>query len=147
MRAVGYSECSRYILVETSDGRGLFDCQTGEKILRDREKYPDKEISLICDGFGPIEGQTVRMSGLQGGGLPRATECGWRIELISYWPLTDILLFEPDSWLHGKRYGKPHQFTKLWSDYELRGYGFSYSGETLLIGQSSDLYIYSKVSC
>jgi len=144
MRTVGYSDCSRYILVETNDGRGLFDCATGEKILRDRSDYPNKEINLLCDGIGPIEGETVRMSGLNGGGLPLSTEDGWTIETVGLWPVTNILLLEPNSWLYGEKYGKPFQFKKIWSGYELRGCGFSYTGNTLLIGESSDLVIYSK---
>jgi len=144
MRAIGYSDCSRYIMVETSDGRGLFDCKTGEKILRDRSKHKDRELELLCDGFGPIEGHSVRMSGLHGGGLPLFASDGWAIEIISSWPKTQVLLIEPGSWLFGAKYGKPDNFQKIWSGYEICGCGFSYSGETLCIGESSDLVIYSK---
>jgi hypothetical protein len=147
VRAIGYSDCSRYILVETIDGRGLFDCFTGEKILRDSKDYPDKEVSLLCDGIGPIEGETIRMSGLHGGGLPLSTQDGWTIEIVSSWPVSNILLLEPGSWLHGEKYGKPFQFEKIWSGYELRAGGFSKSGETLIIGESSDLVIYSNKDC
>jgi hypothetical protein len=144
MRAIGFSECSQYIIVETSDGRGLFDCKTGEKILRDRSGYKDRELELLCDGFGPIEGKVIRMSGIHGGGLPLYTNDGWAIEIISSWPKTEILLVEAGSWLHGKKYGKPYHFQKIWAGYEIRGCGFSYSGETLCIGESSDLVIYSR---
>ena len=144
MRSVGFSECSKYILVETADGRGLFDCETGEKLVRDREEYPNREASLICDGIGPIEGQPVRMSGLHGGGLPLTTKDGWVIEIVNTWPKTDIVILKPGHWLHGEKYGKPHQFRKIWSGYEIRGAGFSYSGKTLLVGESSDLVIYVK---
>ncbi len=144
MRAIGYSDCSRYIVVETSDGRGLFDCITGEKVLHDRSEYENQELRLLCQGFGPLSGTSIRMSGLHGGGLPLFTHDGWSIEMISSWPNNEILLVEPGSWLHGGKYGKPAKFQKIWSGYELRGYGFSYSGETLCIGESSDLVIYSK---
>lgn len=147
LRAVGYSGCSRYILTETTDGRGLFDCATGEKIFRDRSEYLDQERLLVCPGIGPIEGEIVRMSGLEGGGMPKSSSNGWRIETISFWPKTEILLFSPDSWLHGEKYGKPDNFLKIWSGFELRGCGFSYAGDTLFIGESSDLVIYSRVGC
>ena len=144
MESIGYSDCSQYIIVETSDGRGLFDCNTGEKILRDRNEYKTRELELLCNGIGPLEGQVVRMSGLAGGGLPLYTSDGWEIEIISSWPKNEILLFEPGSWLHGEKYGKPDHFQKIWSGYEIRGCGFSYSGNTLCIGESSDLVIYSR---
>ena len=144
MRAVGYSECSRYILIETQDGRGLFDSKTGEKLLRDRSEYKYRELELLCEGFGPLEGEFIRMSGLSGGGLPLSTTDGWRVEAITVWPKNDILLTSPDSWLYGGQYDKPDHFQKVWSGYKIRGYGFSYSGETLCIVESSDLIIYSR---
>ena len=147
LRALGYSGCSRYILTETTDGRGLFDCATGEKIFRDRSEYLDQERLLVCPGIGPVEGEIVRMSGLEGGGMPKSSSNGWRIETISYWPKTEILLFSPDNWLYGRKYGKPDNFLKIWSGYELRACGFSYSGDTLFIGESSGLVIYSRVGC
>lgn len=147
MRAIGYSDCSRYIVVETSDGRGLFDCKTGNKILRDRNEYKDQELELLCEGFGPLKGNTIRISGLHGGGLPLFTKDGWGIEIISSWPKNEVLLIEPGSWLYGAKYGKPSHFQKIWSGHEIRGCGFSYTGETLCIGESSDLVIYAKSDC
>jgi len=144
MRAIGYSDCSRFIIVETSEGRGLFDCQTGDKVLRDRNEYKNQEIELLCEGFGPLVGRTIRMSGLCGGGLPLSTKDGWHIEIISSWPKNEILLFEPGSSIFGWKYGKPSHFQKIWSGHEIRGCGFSYSGNTLCIGESSDLVIYSR---
>lgn len=144
MISIGYSDCSRYILVETSDGRGLFDCKTGEKLLRDRGEYQFRGLELLCEGFGPLEGKYIRMSGLYGGGLPLCTEDGWDVEIISLWPQNDILLISPGSWLYGGKYDKPDHFQKIWSGYDIRGCGFSYTGETLCIGESSDLVIYSR---
>ncbi len=82
MPALGYSDCSRYLLVETSDGRGLFNCRSGEKIFRDRNEYQDQELKLLCNGIGPIENQVVRMAGLHGGGLPLSTPTRWTLEVI-----------------------------------------------------------------
>ena len=145
MRSIGFSECSRYILVETTDGRGLFDSQTGEKISRDNNEYKDQELQLLCKGIGPIEGELVRMSGLSGGGLLNVTSDMWQIEIVAEsWPKYQILLVEPDSSLFGAKYNKPDQFLKIWDGYELRGAGFSYNGNTLCIGESSDLVIYNR---
>ena len=114
MRALGYSDCSRYLLVETSDGRGLFDCQTGEKISRDRSEYANQELQLLCEGIGPIEGKLVRMSGLSGGGLLKLTSDGWQIEIVpESWPRYQVLLIEPGSFLYGAKYNKPDQFYKI----------------------------------
>lgn len=143
-RAVGFSKCSRYALVESGDGRGLFDSLSGDKLLHDVANYPDQEVDLLCQGIGPLSGDSVRMAGINGGGLPLRTEDGWRIEALSFWPQTTLLLFSPGSWLHGEKYDKPYRFTKIWSSYELRGFGFSYDGQSLLVCDSSDLTIYTR---
>ena len=61
------------------------------------------------------------------------------------WPITEILLLEPYASLYDSLQGKPSRFHKLCSESEaLRGYGFSYSGRTLVIATSSDVTIYGR---
>ncbi len=47
--------------------------------LRDYDEYYEREHLLEAEGTGPIEGQTIRVCGLFGGGLPTITEDNWAI--------------------------------------------------------------------
>jgi hypothetical protein len=51
-------------------------------VARDYEEAHDyfDSIRLLAQGFGPLEGKPIRMTGLFGGGLPRSTEDGWFVE-------------------------------------------------------------------
>src|SRR3954469_18142200 len=66
---VGYAENSDLLLVVSSQGRGLFDCLTGERIARDYAE-PDgvidwyDEIRLVARGIAAIENQLVHLAGL-----------------------------------------------------------------------------------
>jgi hypothetical protein len=79
---VGYATASELLLVLSSQGRGVFDCATGERLARDYEeshKFFDP-IRLTAVGFGPLDGQAIRIAGLFGGGLPLTTLDGWYLE-------------------------------------------------------------------
>ena len=60
------------VMAVSSDGHGLFDAVTGEKIARDRDpapedSTPDAVADLSCPGLGPITGSRVRIAGVFGG--------------------------------------------------------------------------------
>ena len=69
---VGYAEDSDLLLVLSHAGRGVFDCLTGEKVARDRDKDPGTFDlrKLTVRGFGPLEGRIIRTAGLWGAGCP-----------------------------------------------------------------------------
>jgi len=69
---VGFAACPDsgrdLVMVVSSDGHGLFDAVTGEKIARDRDpdldtSTPDAHPDLACPGLGPIAGVPVRIAG------------------------------------------------------------------------------------
>src|ERR1700677_2578198 len=65
-------------------------------------------------GFGPLAGQTVRTSGLAGGGLAVSTADGWTAErLVLDWPEESLLLVPPGSWIDETRVGRSADFTKV----------------------------------
>jgi hypothetical protein len=141
---VGFVDDSELILVLSWQGRGVVDCVTGEKLARDRsddrgEWYGDDR--LIAKGFGPLDGQLVRLSGIWGGGLPTFTTDGWGARSLTLeWPRQHLLLTEPRADLY-----RPNaRVSKLAIHSEVRAFGFSYSGRTLIIATSSDLTIYSR---
>src|SRR5262249_51453755 len=95
---VGYAAGSDLLLVLSSQGRGVFDCVTGEKLARDHEEAHDffDPVRLIAEGFGPLAGQPVRIAGLFGGGLPLTTSDGWGLEpQARAWPTHSVFLTAP----------------------------------------------------
>lgn len=85
---VGYAEDSDWLLVISSQGRGLFNCLSGERTARDYAAPVGAvdwydEVRLVARGIGAIENQFVRLAGLHGGGLPRFTRDGWSLETVA----------------------------------------------------------------
>ena len=73
------------------------------------------------------------------------TKDGWFAErLVLDWPDESLLLTPPGSWVYGVLHGKPHDFTKVFEDCEIRAWGFSWTGRTLLLATSSDITIYGR---
>ncbi|WP_371616617.1 hypothetical protein [Streptomyces sp. NBC_00454] len=138
------------VMVVSSDGHGLFDAVTGEKIARDRDPDPDTSTpdaapDLTCPGLGPIEGARVHIAGLFGGGLHRTAPDGWTLDVVSpEWPHDRVIL----SAYGGAPYKGPaggawwHVFHSQYS--ELRATGFSPSGRTLAVATSSDLTLWTR---
>jgi hypothetical protein len=129
----------------------VFDCLNGAKIARDAsmpERLEDDwedSIALEAVGIGPLAGQRIRTAGIYGGGLPKFTFDGWTAERLTLdWPHETLLLVPPGSWVYGDAFGKRADFTKVYVDSEIRAWGFSQTGRSLVLGTSSDLTIYSR---
>ncbi|WP_369191633.1 hypothetical protein [Streptomyces sp. R08] len=137
------------VMVVSTDGHGLYDAVTGERIARDRDpdpetSTPDCHPDLVCPGLGPIAGVPVRIAGLFGGGLHTGAPGGWAVDVVSpEWPHDRVVL----STGHGIHKG---QAGEAWwhifdADYsELRAAGFSPSGRTLAVATSSDLTLWTR---
>lgn len=133
------------IMVVSSQGRGVFDATTGEKLARDRDPNVDLETpDLSCPGIGHLEGSRVRIAGLFGGGLHTTTQDGWTVDVVSPdWPHHRVLLSADGGLCRGPAGGHWwHIFHAKYS--ELRAVGFSPSGRTLAIATSSDLTILAR---
>ncbi|WP_225933220.1 hypothetical protein [Pseudomonas peradeniyensis] len=142
---VGFDRDRDLLLVCSSSGLGVFDCRTGEKLAREYDATRATDQYHECTGIGPLSGCTLRMAGISGGGLPNATADGWCVEAIPVrWPVSQLLLVEPGSWLFGAAYGKPANFHKLAEEPELRAFGFSWSGRSLVIAGSGELMLFSR---
>ena len=142
----GFADDSELLLVLSWQGRGIFDGSTGQRVARDQDDDRNSwygHDKLIGKGFGPLEGQKIRLCGLWGGGLPTVTKDGWGVERITLgWPNENLLLFEPyQKW----RYTPEAKFYKLAVPItEVRAFGFSYTGRTLVIATSSDVTIFGR---
>ncbi len=85
------------------------------------------------------------MSGLFGGGLPAGTSDGWAAErLVLQWPEEMLVLVPPGSWILGLAFNKPANFEKISVGSEIRAWGFSPTGKSLVLATSSDVTIYTR---
>ncbi|MFI6844260.1 hypothetical protein OG535_38680 [Kitasatospora sp. NBC_00085] len=138
------------LMVVSSNGHGLFDASTGQRLARDHD--PDLDHStpagpnLTCPGLGPLAGTEVRIAGLFGGGLHSTTEDGWTVEVVSPdWPHHRVLLSADGGLCRGPAGEKWwHIFHAHYS--ELRAAGFSPSGRTLVVATSSDITLWTRPS-
>lgn len=145
LRSVGFDRESENLLVVSSQGRGVIDCLTGEKVARDYEEFHENETKLEAQGIGILSDRTIRMSGLFGGGLPSITEDGWQLECVTLkWPEQMLILLPPSSHLYGSVTGHPDTMTKIFEDSCIRAYGFSYSGKSLIIATTSDVTVFGR---
>lgn len=148
LTAVGFSADSRYVLVLSSGGLGVLDAAHGAWVARDRDWVPgDADWArlerLDCIGIGPLADEVVRMTGLNGGGLPTVSvrgeslEChapAWPEELLIYAPAHSAALIE----------GKQAGCARIASGHIL-AYGFSWDGESMLMASSSDVTLWRRV--
>jgi hypothetical protein len=146
---VGFAPHSDLLLVVSSQGRGVFDGLSGKRIARDASvpegDDPDwfDTFELTSEGIGSLAGQRIRTAGLHGGGLPLLTRDGWSVERLTLdWPDETLLLCQP--WKHGY---KPGEFVKVAVHSEVRAWGFSPTGRSLILAISSNLAIWSRSAC
>lgn len=145
LRTIGFDRNSELLLVVSSAGRGIIDCTNCTKIARDDAEYYDGEEFLEAEGIGSLEGKIIRVAGVIGGGLPNNTQDGWALEVVTLdWPEHDVLLVEPFSSIYDSLYGKQAKFRKIARESELRAFGFSYTGKSLVIATSSGITVYGR---
>lgn len=147
---VGFVPAKEYLIVLSSQGQGIFDCKTGEKIARqnDNGDWWDKfnEESNCILGFDFLDNILIPTHGLYGDdNLPKKNEEGW--ELIITAPQPDDKPFE--KYLVQKIYlVSPDKKKKIFimkdGPCELRAYGFSDSGKTFIVALSCELVIFSE---
>lgn len=146
--AVGYATETDLLQVVSSQGNGLFDCTTGEKLARD---YGDvysffDEEALTVNGIGPLEGMIINTAGLGGGKLPVITLDRWKLhdELTELppalqGPVHSIFLEQTAPYQEPER-------TCVGSDEpcELRAYGFSPTGRSFVIASSCQIELFCR---
>jgi hypothetical protein len=143
LAAVGYADNSDLLLVVSSTGRGVFDCMTGKRIARDYDDRPSwyDRTHVLAQGIGPLEGQMIRLAGIDGGGLVHTTDDGYRLWLVApTWPDYRVILSPPYTTI----YSALHQCVQVEGDYEIRAYGFSETGRSFIVAQNHTLYTFSR---
>jgi len=147
---VGYATDQDFLIVLSSQGQGIFNCKTGEKVARQYDdsnwwdKFNESTNSIV--GFDFLENVDITTCGLYGeDNLSKTTQDGW-ILIISE-PEPDDKPFE--KYLVKKIYLQSpdkKEKTLVGKDgaCELRTFGFSDTGDTFIIALSCDLTIYSR---
>lgn len=145
LTAVGFADNSDDLLVVSHQGRGLFDCLTGERLARDLEVFFENadDSKLTAPGIGRQENTIFRMAGLHGSGLMTSTRDGWGIHVVHLpWPTHVFFLTSNYKGLHDDI----GHITKLCNDEPCtyRAAGFSPTGRSLVIATSCDLIIFGR---
>lgn len=140
---VGFADDSDLLLVVSWQGRAIFDCRTGSRLARDRAEPDDYWYDgrrQRAKGIGQLGDMNIRLTGLHGGGLSNCGRDGWSIESMAIdWPAESLVLVSPWQSI----YDNETSFTKLAVETELRAFGFSDTGESLVIATSSDVTMIS----
>ena len=145
LSSVGFARDSDLLLVVSSQGRGVFDGLSGERVARDHGDYAEDHLHLEAQGIGPLQGQTLRIAGAWGGGLALSTADRWSLHCVQVdWPGQDVVLIEPGSHLFGELYDRPAAMHKIHADSPLRACGFSATGRSLVIATHSELHLFSR---
>jgi hypothetical protein len=135
------------MLVVSSQGRGLFECTSGQRLARisDDDSGDPVGQDLSCDGIGVLTGTRVPIAGLLGGGLHRVTMDGWSVDVVAPdWPDKRVVLSSP---FHNP-YATPDKggwFVVHDEDIcELRAVGFSPSGNTFVAASSCGVSLWIR---
>lgn len=147
--ALGFSTDSRYLLLVTSSGRGVFNAESGQRLERERSsgegEWYDLE-TLEVKGIGPVAGQSIRVAGIHGGGLPRVTLDGWVADLLSPgWPSSFVTLSPPGSspWFPDQA-EKVAKVAPTSGDEAVKCYGFSWSRRHLVVATSHTIDLFAR---
>ena len=145
LESVGFSQLGPYLLVVSSAGRGLINCETGEKRARDYEAYAGlSKVGLHCQGIGVTADELIQLSGISGGGLPLGNSAGDCLEVVHPdWPESNLIL--------SKSFKSPlvpgHQSDcRIIYVEHLRAYGFSWCGNYIVAACGSDLDLWARKS-
>jgi len=149
LREMGFYEDSDYLLLLSSQGRGLFDCLAGEKIARDNYDYYSEEWDPntgIVKGIGQLSDKQIKCGGFEYADILEK-EIGENLK-------TEIVKEKRKIWNgevqevdvlniidHGEK-------TEIYSTpYGLdRAFGFSKNGQCFVLGISSNLFIWTKAN-
>lgn len=145
---IGFDQADT-VTVLSSQGIGLFDCLTGKRIFRDTSSWWESydPVTATVPGCDILAGETIRICGLEKPDfLSKESSDGWRVECTD--PEPDDAPFEKylvrKIFLSHKSSGH-HEFIGKDSACELRAFGFSPTGHSLVVATSCDLVIWSRI--
>lgn len=143
---VGFGAGTDLLLILSHAGRGVVDCATGDTLARDDGHYWADRGRLEAEGIGPLAGEAVRIAGAGGGGLSQQTGDGWAVERLPLsWPAEELILSPPgeDMLVQAPAAGRGLAKLRVLPS-ELRAYGFSPTGLSLVVATASDVEIFHR---
>ncbi|MGB0853872.1 MAG: hypothetical protein ACPGSI_11305 [Pikeienuella sp.] len=151
LRAVGFFEGAEdpkldKLLAIGSRGQTIIDCLSGKVTYRNRQEDGYDPQNLIAWDLSGQNAEPVRMSGVDGGGLNKATLDGWSVECLPInWPIHHYVLQHPGgSLLSDHKLGRESRFDLIDFDLESLVWGFSNSGNNLLQTRFGDVILWSR---
>ncbi|WP_122073309.1 hypothetical protein [Pseudophaeobacter sp. EL27] len=131
-----------------SQGQTVVDCLSGQITYRNRERDGYDPETLSAWDLSGGTNELVRMSGIDGGGLKPYTKDGWSVEALPVaWPIYYYILQHPGSSIFTDHtLGREPKFDLLDADYKQMAWGFSNSGNSLLLSSSSDIIIWTRTA-
>ena len=136
---VGYIENSDILVVLSAQGIGIFDCEKGVKLYRSNSNYWD-DFDQSNSVFKLNENEyksNVQTYGLYGGDkLPKQSSDGSTVTLDL---ATRNISLQSNN-------GSPSIIVGNEGPCELRVFGFSSTGRTLIIGTSCEIVIWTKAA-
>ncbi len=142
---VGFAEDAELLLALSGHDRQVIDCKSGRRLARDTSTEHRSawygSHDLVGNGFGPLHGRRIALAGTVGGGLPLFTRDGWVATRMPIdWPDEHLLLLAPFNSI----FQPTAQFWKLATLREPLAFGFSFSGQTLVVVRAEDITLYSR---
>jgi hypothetical protein len=146
---LGYLPHSDYLLVLSQQGRSIYNCRNGERICRDTTGSLDFDVyGLTAHAFGPFAGIKVRTAGLHGGGLALNHPAGWQLQAVTLdWPEQAVVLSLTHDWLQELLERETQQIYCLAKDQEIRTFGFSPTGYSMVVASADRLLIIAQPEC
>lgn len=146
LTGVGFGNSSDLLLVTSHSGRGVVNCRSSAFVARDDGEFRFDIGNLLVEGIGPLAGMPVRVSGVQGGGMPCKTDDGWGIERIPLsWPDDEFILSPPgQTMLWSPPNAQMNLFKLAKFSAEVRAFGFSPTGLSMLVATAADISIFTR---
>lgn len=146
LTAVGFDRAGDTLLVTSSNGQSVVNAETGEIMYRNRDADGLDISALKGTRLDSPADERFDMAGLYGGGLRTMTDDGWNVEVIRgacvLHPVGASIHFLGPQW---DSFAKDRRFHVLdRSGENIRAFGFSWTGLTLIVATPSTLTIWGR---
>lgn len=150
LTAVGFARTDETLLVCSSQGQSVIDAATGTTLYRNHEDDGLDWAALKGTRLDHPADERFDMAGLPGGGLRSATNDGWSVMQLGQGDASLCLLHPPGASVFNLRptiaeVTLDATFHLLARERaEIRAFGFSWTGRSLVLATASDLRIWSR---
>ncbi|MBP2832616.1 hypothetical protein J8281_10510 [Aquimarina sp. U1-2] len=147
LREMGFKPNTDILMLLSSQGRGIFDCIKAEKIERDSYDYYMEEWdekTRIVQGFGKFKDEVFICGGFEAKDpIKKETKDGWKIKIKQETRLDYRKVMKEAEVMYLVNNDKRIEIDVFHYGID-RAYGFSDTGNSFVLGISSDLYIWSR---